>query len=990
MRDWLSDPDNRALLHLREQLSRQARLWKRTGCNREYLFGEAGCAAAQRFADAFPDELEPLEREFLHQNGAYLAFVRRRNRMVRAFGVLLVLLLVTASTAAWIAQRKSENARLAMHQVQLKEADLQSRGGNTPQAVDKALAAGADLPGEAVRTLSDAFSRNRLMAMIAARSPSLDRPVRPAFNATGDRVVTLQTGQGARQWRLSDGRFIPADPPVLSDGRLGIHSLVMALATDEVFGIAADGVYRLPAFAGSTPDYPCGAQAGAALALDAGRQRLALAVPGDGGHQGVCVLDLTEPGRMLFAHSFAEQELRGLSFSADGRFLLTASSIGRTHLIDLDAPKGEQPIRLSLPPEGPVGRPFNRAVFDPAGERIGIAAADEQVRLFDRDGRLIAALGSAIIDAQRVQIHNSAVRDLAFSPDGAYLVAVDDEGQVVRWSLTKSPQAVVLGQHELSIVSVAVGDPMSGRALGTDAAGEAKRVLVLTASLDGTARLWTLATGKPLAVFGHDEAVSWADFVADSERVLSFSVRDGSLRLWSVLPRSRLAFELKHPDPTNHVWHLDMTSVPRELLGSSGPDTAAAEKSPLWLATAGYDGEVRVWRYERDGQPPRLSYSFAQQDAAAAEGTDTDIRPVRRVRFSPSGRLLAAARSDGSARLHDLLTGRSCRLQVASSGATAAKNSAADQVFDVRFAPDESWLLAASDNPNQPLRLFDVLSCEPVTGIGALEQSTVATEAIAVRQVGDVTLVATGDRAGRVRLLRADGTADWQEQCAVDAKVGSISDVAIAPDGAALAIAGEAKQLAILRLNGTECGQLDLAEGHSDRLYSVAFSPEGDRILTASLDKTARLWTRTGQPLAVLVGHQDRIYHAAFSPGGGRWLLTASRDGTLRLWRAPPADYRPERAEVQSDFLPLPANAGGAAFATFSPDGHYVAGAYWDNAALLWRLWREDPLPDDKLAAQWGPDRARLALLKEAYRFRRDNAVSAAEVELSAQSRATQ
>lgn len=1013
IRDWLRDPDNGAMLRLREQLSRQARLWKRTRCNREYLFGEAGFAAVRRFADAFPDELEPLERDFLRQNAAYLSFIRRRNRLVRAVGMLLVLLVVTASGAAWIAQRKSENARLAMHQVQLKEADLQSRGGNTPQAVDKALAAGQDLPAEAVRTLSDAFSRNRLMAMIGSPSPALDRPARPAFNATGERLATLVTGQGARHWRLSDGRFVPADPAVLSDGHLGIHSLVMALADDTVFGIAADGVYRLPAFAGDAPAYPCGADAGATLALDAARTRLALAVPGDGGDQGLCVLDLAAPGRVLFARSFAEQELRGLSFSPDGRYLVTASSSGRSHLIDLEAPPGEPAIQVSLPPEGPVGRPFNRAVFDPTGARIAIAAADEQVRLFDRDGALVAALSSVTIDGERVQIHNSAVRDLAFAPDGRYLVAVDDEGQVVRWSLVNPPQAVVLGHHGLSIVSVAVGNPVSADAPQADAASDANGALVLTASLDATARLWTLATGKPLAIFGHDSALRWADFTASAQRVLSYSVRDGSLRLWSVVPRSRLAFALRHPDPTNHVWHLDMTAVPRELIAgnlhTAEADAVAASKPPLWLATAGYDGEVRVWRYDRDGQPPRLSYSFGQQDGvtvgeapnrdgANGEGTNgdgangdgangdarADIRPVRRVRFSPSGRLLAAARSDGTARLHDLLTGRSCRLPVGAAGEPAIAGATEpatepDQVFEVAFAPDERWLLAASNNPRHPLRLFDVQRCLPVAGIGVLEQAGAATEAIAVRQVGDATLVASGDRAGQLRVLRVERSDDWREQCAVDAKVGAITDVAIAPDGGTLAIAGEAKQLAILTLNGSECGQLALAEGHSDRLYSVAFSPAGERILTASLDKTARLWTRAGEPLAVLVGHQDRIYQAEFSPQDGRWLLTASRDGSLRLWRAPPADERPGSAQVLADFLPLPASLGGAAFASFSPDGLYVAGAYWDNAALLWRLWREDPLPDDKLAAEWGADRARLALLEEAYRFRRDNQVSTVE-----------
>ncbi|MBK1648240.1 AAA family ATPase [Rhabdochromatium marinum] len=989
IRAWLGDPEHRALLRLRESLTRQAHLWKRTSCNREYLFGAAGYAAAQRFAARFPDELEPLEREFLQQSGAYLAFVRRRNLGVRAFGVVLILLLLTASTAAWIAQRKSEKARLAMHQVQLKEADLQSRGGNTPQAVAKALAAGVDLPAEAVRTLSEAFSRNRLLAMTAAPSSSLERPLRPAANAAGDRLATLQPGQGARYWRLSAGRVLPADPPVLSDGRLGIHSLVMALPDDLVFGIAEAGVYRLPAAAGDPPSYPCGTTAGAVVALDPARQRLALATPAAAGHQGVCVLDLTQPGRVLFQQALSEQALRGLSFAPDGQALLTASTLGRTHLIDLAGPEGTASIRLSLPRDGPLGRPFNQARFDPSGQRIGIAAADEQVRLFERDGREIGALNSAMIDGQPVRIHNSAVRDLAFAPDGRALVAVDDEGQVVRWSLTDPPQAVVLGQHELSIVSVAVGDPNAVRTRQNDVA-RAPNTLVLTASLDGTARLWSLATGKPLAVFGHDGALNWARFADASQRVLSFSQRDASLRLWSVQPVSRLAFELRHADPANHVWHLDTTAMPPALLAAaatepSGPSTQAPVQgaaNPFLLATAGYDGQVQVWRYDRDGEPPHLSYRFAQQEETPASGASPEaVRPVRRVQFSPSGRRLAAARFDGSARVHDLLTGRSCRLQVMAAHATQVDAPSAGKVFQVLFAPDERWLLTTSDDTTRPVRLFDPRVCVPIDGIPVLEQPGAATEAAAVRQLGADTLVAVGDEAGEVRLLRANPSGAWREHCAMSAEVGAISALAIAPDGRTLAIAGEDSRLGILSLEAEGCGRLEYGSGHSDRLYSVAFSPDGTRILTASLDKTARLWTSAGQPLAVLRGHQDRIYSASFSPGDGRWLLTASRDGSLRVWRSPSADEPPGVVRSLRDFLPLQADLGGAAFAGFSPSGRYVAGAYWDNAALLWRMWREDDPQDANFFARWGQDRARLALLKEAYRFRRDNQVSETTVQ---------
>jgi WD40 repeat protein len=73
--------------------------------------------------------------------------------------------------------------------------------------------------------------------------------------------------------------------------------------------------------------------------------------------------------------------------------------------------------------------------------------------------------------------------------------------------------------------------------------------------------------------------------------------------------------------------------------------------------------------------------------------------------------------------------------------------------------------------------------------------------------------------------------------------------------------------------------------GHADSVWSAAFSPDGKRIVTASGDKTARLWdAETGKPIGEpLTGHASDVLSAAFSPDGKR-IITATSDETVRLW----------------------------------------------------------------------------------------------------------
>lgn len=79
--------------------------------------------------------------------------------------------------------------------------------------------------------------------------------------------------------------------------------------------------------------------------------------------------------------------------------------------------------------------------------------------------------------------------------------------------------------------------------------------------------------------------------------------------------------------------------------------------------------------------------------------------------------------------------------------------------------------------------------------------------------------------------------------------------------------------------------QVATLRGHTAPIRSVAFAPDGTRLVTTSGDQTARLWnSETGQLMAVLEGHTAAVYSATFTFANGRAILTVAADGTARLW----------------------------------------------------------------------------------------------------------
>ncbi len=74
--------------------------------------------------------------------------------------------------------------------------------------------------------------------------------------------------------------------------------------------------------------------------------------------------------------------------------------------------------------------------------------------------------------------------------------------------------------------------------------------------------------------------------------------------------------------------------------------------------------------------------------------------------------------------------------------------------------------------------------------------------------------------------------------------------------------------------------------GHSDIVYSVAWSPDGTRLASGSNDKTVQIWNaRDGSQLFTYRGHSDGVWSVVWSPDGSR-IASCSRDKAMQVWQA--------------------------------------------------------------------------------------------------------
>ncbi|KIO00838.1 hypothetical protein M404DRAFT_1003535 [Pisolithus tinctorius Marx 270] len=180
----------------------------------------------------------------------------------------------------------------------------------------------------------------------------------------------------------------------------------------------------------------------------------------------------------------------------------------------------------------------------------------------------------------------------------------------------------------------------------------------------------------------------------------------------------------------------------------------------------------------------------------------------------------------------------------------------------------------------------------------------------------------------RLARVAVGGLKGWPvEQQLLQGHTDGVLSVAFSPDGKRIVSGSWDKTVRVWDVEGgVQIGSP--LEGHTSEVNSVAFSPDGKRIVSGSMDNTVRVWDVEGgvQIGSPLEGHTDLVRSVAFSPDGKR-IVSGSMDNTVRVWDV--------EGGVQIG-SPLEGHTDVVRSVAFSPDEKRIASGSGDNTVRVW------------------------------------------------------
>jgi WD40 repeat protein len=366
---------------------------------------------------------------------------------------------------------------------------------------------------------------------------------------------------------------------------------------------------------------------------------------------------------------------------------------------------------------------------------------------------------------------------------------------------------------------------------------------------------------------------------------------------------------------------------------------------------------------------------------------------VRRVAFSPDGKRVVTASTDGTACIWDAATG----LRIACFGHKGA-------VVGAAFSPDGTWIVTASEDwtaevwdaatgkplvpPLQHERIVQTAAFSPdgahvVTAsldhtarvwnsrTGVMEHKLEHRDAVwSAVFSSDGTRIVTASRDRTARIWDAatgkpvgvpmeHRDAVWGAAFSPDGSPDGVRVVTASQDGTARiwdAATGEAIRVPDQVTHSSN----PLVLHHGDGVTSASFDPSGRYVVTTSHDSTARVWSAVdGSPVTPWLEHRGSVSAAAFSADGAR-VVTASEDDVARIWDARTGGLLP----------PILEHTGPVSSAVFSPDGTRVVTASFDRTARIWNATDDRPpvalgFDGEVRGAMFNPDATRIVTVSE-------------------------
>jgi WD40 repeat protein/serine/threonine protein kinase len=485
------------------------------------------------------------------------------------------------------------------------------------------------------------------------------------------------------------------------------------------------------------------------------------------------------------------------------------------------------------------------------------------------------------------------VTDAAFRPDGKAAATSSDDGTIKIWDPNNpSNQPRILHQDDVSVTQIAYRP-------------DGAKLLAVSGDV---VHVWSPAVDPPrAATLAHPAKVHRAAWSPNGSRIVTGSA-DGVARVWNAETGQPTGVEFRHP---------------------GGVTAVAVSRDGRHAASGGVDGNAQVWNLAT-GQPISPPIVLGST--------------VKVVLFTPGGKQLLTA-AGHTAQLWDTVTGKSaCRplthrqdltdatlsdngqmVGTASYDDTggvwdADRDEWADDplkhgsdVLAIAFSPDGKWVATASDD--NTARVWD-------TRYGSPRTPSLPHAGTVVRAIFSPD--------GK-RLLTAGGGGVT--------KLWVLPDVVAMPSSTPLPIAGSAEvrsrdgKLRIVA-NGDSARVYDASTSapvsppliHRGPVTHVAFSPDGNRVVTASGDRTARVWDwRTGTAIGAAMEHGSQVNDAEFNLDGTR-VVTGSDDNTARVWHA-------TTGEPETPPMPF---SGSVHRARFSPDGRLVLSAGTGTFDRIW------------------------------------------------------